>query len=216
MQDQHSSLEAIQDIRRMMDRSSRFISLSGLSGVSAGVMALAGAFWAGRALDGYYTRHYSIHGYQGEIFTDLKWKLVMIALIVLALALVTSYYFTWRKVKADRETLWNPTSRRLILNMMIPLVAGGVFVLTMLQYDEWRFVAPSCLVFYGIALVNGSKYTLGEVRYLGLLEILLGLICAQPYFVGYGLYFWALGFGWLHILYGVIMWIRYERKGTKS
>lgn len=216
MQDQHTSLEAIQDIRRMMDRSSRFISLSGLSGVSAGVFALAGSYWAGRTLDDYYINHFGVSGYQGEVFTELKWKLLMIGMIVLALALVTSYYFTWRKVRADRETLWNPTSRRLIINMMIPLVAGGVLVLTMLQYDEWRFVAPSCLVFYGIALVNGSKYTLGEIRYLGLLEIVLGLVCAQPYFVGYGLYFWAMGFGWLHILYGVIMWIRYERKGIKS
>lgn len=216
MQDQQNSLEAIQDIRRMMDRSSRFISLSGLSGIAAGVFALAGAFWGGRTLNQYYDRYYKVEGYSGARFQDLKWELFLIAIGVLVAALVTAYYFTWRKAKADRETLWNPTSRRLIINMMIPLVAGGVFVLSMLQFNEWRFVAPSCLVFYGIALVNGSKYTLGEVRYLGLSELLLGLICAQPYFVGYGLYFWALGFGWLHIIYGIVMWIRYEKKGHQS
>lgn len=214
MQEKDPSLEAIQDIRRMMDRSSRFISLSGLSGISAGVFALAGAFLGGRTLNQYYEQKFKVYGYQGDEFQSLKGQLLLIAISVLVAALLSSFYFTWRKAKADRQTLWNPTSRRLIINMMIPLVAGGVFVLTMLQYDEWRFVAPACLVFYGIALVNGSKYTLGEVRYLGLLQILLGLICAQPYFVGYGLYFWALGFGGLHILYGVFMWIRYERKGA--
>lgn len=214
MQEKDPSLEAIQDIRRMMDRSSRFISLSGLSGISAGVFALAGAFLGGRTLNQYYEEKYKIYGYQGAEFQSLKGQLLLIAIGVLVAALLSSYYFTWRKARADHQTLWNPTTRRLIINMMIPLVAGGVFVLTMLQYNEWRFVAPACLVFYGIALVNGSKYTLGEVRYLGLLQILLGLVGAQPYFVGHGLYFWALGFGFLHILYGVFMWIRYERKGV--
>jgi hypothetical protein len=93
--------------------------------------------------------------------------------------------------------------------MAIPLVTGGLLILAILRYDEWRFIAPLCLIFYGLALVNGSKYTLSEIRYLGICEILLGLINTQ--FVGYGLYFWAAGFGVLHIIYGFVMWWRYER-----
>ena len=93
--------------------------------------------------------------------------------------------------------------------MLIPLATGGLFILAMLQYDEWRYIAPSCLIFYGLTLVNASKYTLTDIRYLGLMEIVLGLINTQ--FIGYGLYFWAVGFGVLHIVYGAIMWWKYER-----
>ena len=94
--------------------------------------------------------------------------------------------------------------------MIIPMVAGGLFILGMLQYGEWRFVAPCYLVFYGLALVNASKYTLTDIRYLGYGEIALGLINMQ--FIGFGLYFWSAGFGVLHIIYGAIMWWKYERK----
>ena len=90
------------------------------------------------------------------------------------------------------------------------MAAGGLFILGMIYYNEWRFIAPACLLFYGMALVNASKYTLSDIRYLGYCEIILGLI--NMLFIGYGLYFWAAGFGVLHILYGAIMWYKYERK----
>ena len=94
--------------------------------------------------------------------------------------------------------------------MMLPLITGGIFIAGMLWYDNWLFVAPACLIFYGLALVNASKYTLTDIRYLGYCEILLGLI--NMFFIGYGLWFWAAGFGVLHIIYGIIMWQKYERK----
>jgi hypothetical protein len=106
------------------------------------------------------------------------------------------------------------TARKLMWNVLIPLISGGLFILALYQRSDWNFIAPACLVFYGLALVNGSKYTLSEIRYLGYLEIILGLLNTQ--FVGYGLYFWAVGFGVLHIFYGVIMWFRYERREVVS
>ena len=93
--------------------------------------------------------------------------------------------------------------------MLIPLIAGGIFVIGMLRYDIWLFVSPACLVFYGVALVNASKYTLSDIRYLGYFEIVLGL--CNMFFPGYGLWFWAAGFGVLHIIYGIAMWMKYER-----
>ena len=89
------------------------------------------------------------------------------------------------------------------------MIAGGLFIIAMLQYSEWRFVAPACLIFYGLGLISGSRYTLSDIRYLGFSEVVLGLINTQ--FIGYGLYFWAIGFGVLHIVYGFVMWWKYER-----
>lgn len=205
------SLEALQDIRRMMERSSRFISLSGLSGVSAGICALVGAWIAHTWIREYYgagnfiSRLSSPHGSAAE----LKWKLIELAFFVLVAALATSTLMTWRKAKKSRLPIWDHTSRRLAINMMIPLAAGGLFVVGLLYHSDWEYVAPSCLIFYGLALVNASKYTLTDIRYLGLLEIVLG--CVSMYYPHEGLYFWAAGFGVLHIIYGLIMWWKYER-----
>jgi hypothetical protein len=205
---ENQHLEAIQDIRKMMQRSSRFISLSGLSGIAAGFWALAGAAIAYKWINDYYV-DYNELGYAGSSFNDLKNRLFLLAIGVLGLSLFSAFYFTWRKTEKDKVSLWNHTSKLMTINMIIPLVSGGIFILTMLQYDEWRFVAPACLIFYGLALVNASKYTLSEIRYLGLLQIVLGLINTQ--FINKGLIFWAIGFGLLHILYGFSMWWKYER-----
>lgn len=203
-------LQEVQDIRRMMERSSRFISLSGLSGVSAGLFALAAAAIARYLIfPPYYRAYNETHIWSAEDFDRLKIQLLGLAAAVFVAAFCSAFYFTWRKSSRQGVALWNPTSRRLAWNMAVPLVAGGAFILGMLQYDHWDFVSPACLVFYGLALVNASKYTLTDIRYLGYCQIGVGLINMQ--LIGYGLYFWALGFGVLHIVYGVLMWWKYER-----
>ena len=202
-------IETLQDIKRIMERSSRFISLSGLSGVAAGICALIGSAIAWKWLENYYVDYDLRGGYSGGEFQQLKYKLLGLAAVVLAAAWLTAFYFTWRKARHNHLPVWDHTSRRLTINILIPITAGGLFILSMLQYDEWRFVAPASLVFYGIALVNASRYTLSDVKYLGFFQILLGLINTQ--FIGYGLYFWAFGFGVLHIVYGLVMWWKYER-----
>ena len=209
VENQH--LDALKDIRKMMQRSSRFISLSGLSGIAAGVWALIGAYFAYDWIAEYYNS-YADQGYTNESFHKLKWNLFLLAAAVAGLALISALYFTWRRAGKNKLPLWDHTSKQLIINTAIPMMAGGFFIMAMLQYSEWRFVAPACLVFYGLGLVNGSKYTLSDIRYLGFFEILLGLINTQ--FIGYGLYFWAIGFGVLHIIYGFVMWWKYERNPT--
>jgi hypothetical protein len=213
MIEQNQHLDALQDIRKMMQRSSRFISLSGLSGIAAGVWALIGAYFAFDWINEYYN-NYESRGYTNDNFHSLKWNLFLLAGAVAGLALISALYFTWRRAGKNKLPLWDHTSRQLIINTAIPLITGGLFIVAMLQYSEWRFVAPACLVFYGLALVNGSKYTLSDIRYLGFLEIILGLINTQ--FIGYGLYFWALGFGVLHIVYGFAMWWKYERNSATA
>ncbi|MGK2862727.1 MAG: hypothetical protein ACSLE0_12400 [Chitinophagaceae bacterium] len=204
------SLQEVRDIRRLMERSSRFISLSGLSGVAAGIFAIIGAIIARYViLDEYYV-DYDARGYfNGEDFKLLKLQLIILAAGIFAAAFFSAFYFTWKKSNQHGQSIWNPISKRLFWNMTIPLAAGAFFILGMLQHIEWRFVAPACLVFYGLALVNASKYTLTDIRYLGYCEIITGLI--NLLWIGHGLYFWAFGFGVLHILYGIMMWWKYER-----
>jgi hypothetical protein len=183
------TLQGIKDIRRIMERSSRFISLSGLSGIAAGTFALIGAWAAYKFLYNYYNPVSGKWSYTGTEFHKLKLHLFFLAAVVFTAAFICS--------------------KRLFWNMIIPLLAGAGFVTGMLRYDDWSYVAPACLIFYGLALINASKYTLTDVRYLGYCEILLGL--ANMFYIGSGLFFWAAGFGVLHILYGAIMWFKYEK-----
>ena len=206
------SLEALQDIKKMMERSSRFISLSGWSGVSAGTAALVGAWLANREMQAF---HGSVGGRRGE--TDLvrssvdllSLQLIRIAAVVFIAAFVSAFLFTYLRSRKAGVAIWGPTAQRLMWNTVLPLLTGGVVILKMLQLGSYGLIAPSCLIFYGLALVNGSKYTLGEIRWLGYAQVVLGLI--NLWMPGYGLIFWATGFGVLHIIYGITMWLRYER-----
>ncbi len=213
MSEQNQHLDAIQDIRRMMKRSSKFLSLSGLSGIAAGCWALIGAYFAYDWIVEYYN-NYGNNGYSGSVFQKLKFNLLLLAAAVLGAALVSAFFFTWRRATRNKLPFWDHTTRSLTLNMLIPLISGGLLILAMLRYNEWRFVGPLSLVFYGLALVNASKYTLNDILYLGLSEIVLGLINTQ--FIGYGLYFWAIGFGVLHIIYGFVMWWKNERRPVQD
>ncbi|MFZ6008932.1 MAG: hypothetical protein ACOYXT_01190 [Bacteroidota bacterium] len=194
-------------IRDMMERSVKFISLSGLSGILAGVYALAGATAA------YYIVHYPISPLRYRIYSasepDTLWKLLSIAAVVLLASLSTGLWLSHKKAKKHGVKFWTPASQRLFLNLAVPLVSGGLFILAMLYNDHFGLAAPASLVFYGLALIQASSNTFDEVRYLGYSEILLGLISAL--FPGYGLIFWAIGFGVLHIVYGAIMHNKYDR-----
>jgi len=196
----------IASIRATMDRSAKFISLSGLSGVLAGIYALAGAGIA------YFAVHYPISPIHYRIESvqtpEILLKLILIATAVLAASIITCFWLSDKKAKKNGLKLWTPASKTLLLNISIPLVSGGIFILIMLYTGHFGLAAPGCLIFYGLALIQASPNTVDEIRYLGYSEIILGLISAI--LPGYGLLFWAIGFGVLHIVYGGIMYNKYD------
>ncbi len=209
MEQEHTALHTLKDIKQMMERSSRFISLSGLSGVAAGICALAGAWFAHQVISGNDPESYDYS--RLTIGNIMRYKLFVIALLTLSSAVITAFLFTYKKSKKNNTPVWSTTTKRLILNFCIPLFAGGVFLLRITELGYFGMIAPGCLLFYGMALVNASKYTLGEIRYLGYGQIALGLISC--WFPELGLLFWTLGFGVLHIVYGAAMWWKYDKKG---
>jgi hypothetical protein len=207
MNQKQDQLEALHEIRNIMDRTSRFISLSGLSGVFAGLSALAGA-----AVVKWYFSQYHINYYDDQarnLSHENMLFILTVASAVLILAFCTATYFTVRNARKKNLRTWDSQSKRLLLNLAIPLATGGAFCAILIYHNILYLVAPSMLLFYGLALLNGSKYTLSDIRYLGIFEILLGLIACV--FVGYGLTLWTVGFGILHIVYGALMYFKYER-----
>ena len=214
MNENLSHLESLKDIKSIMERSSRFITLSGKSGIAAGFIGLASAFIAYQIIGKYYVNYNNKGFWTITDFKALERQLFLLATITVVLAFSFGFYFTWQKAKIDNTNIWNASSKRLLVNLCIPLIAGGIFIIGMLANNEWQFIGPACLIFYGLALINGSKYTYDDIRYLGFLEILLGSI--NLFYIGFGLYFWAVGFGVLHIIYGIIMWNKYDRKSMKQ
>jgi len=208
MKEEKDYIRDIVAMRSMMERSSKFLSLSGLACIMAGVYALSGAFIA-----------YKIFHFNPDKMVDESiqsgslpsgfLKVVFLAIIILILAIGTAIFLSYKKANKSGEKSWNPTVRRLLINMAVPLIAGGLLILVLIFKGFTGLIAPFTLLFYGLALYNASKFTFEELRSLGLIETGLGLI--SSYFVEYGLLFWTLGFGIVHIIYGIYLRNKYER-----
>lgn len=203
MKEKQDYIRDLDEIRSMMERSSKFLSLSGWAGIMAGIYALAGAHIA--------YRFYNFN--PQEIFynsanTNLP-EVYIIALLVLVLAVGTAIILSYQKAKKRKESIWNTTSRLLLVNMAVPLAAGGILILILISKDIIGLIAPITLLFYGLALYNTSKFTYDALKFLGIIQIALGLI--SSYFIEYSIIIWAIGFGIVHIAYGIYIYFRYER-----
>nr|WP_314498370.1 hypothetical protein [uncultured Chryseobacterium sp.] len=198
--------EDLSHIRSMMERSSRFISLSGLSGVVAGLTAIIGAayvcFVFQREGIDYFDGDRNIFG------RDLVLELVIIGAVILVVAILSGYILTANKSRRQGLKIWDATTKRLLITFAVPLITGGLFCLVLLYHHLFVLVAPSTLIFYGLALVSAERYTLKDIKYLGYCQIILGLMSFL--FLGWGLIAWTIGFGVLHIVYGLIMHKKYK------
>jgi hypothetical protein len=208
MKEEQDYIRDIAEIRTMMERSSRFLSLSGWAGILAGIYALAGAYIAYKFFD-FNPDKIVYSPSDAESLSPGLLKVIFLATGILLLAISTAIVLSSKQANKRGEKIWNATSRRLLVNMAVPLVAGGILILILLSKDLIGLIAPLTLLFYGLALFNASKVTYAEVKFLGLIQIGLGLLSA--YFVSYSLLFWALGFGVIHIIYGIYLHFKYQR-----
>lgn len=211
---QHNPLEDLKEIRKMMEKSSKFLSLSGLSGIFAGLIALAGAYFAKSEILSWKSSHLTIESFETgrsmAPYHQLSFNLFMIAFIVLVLALSVGIFFTWIKAKKQGKELWSPLSIRLVISIAVPLAFGGAFIIGLYAKGYPELIAPATLIFYGLSLLNGSKYVHQDIKYLALCEMALGVIALFD--LNKGIFYWSIGFGILHILYGAIMYFKYDRK----
>lgn len=195
-------LDDLQEIRSIMQKSSRFISLNGLSGVLAGSYALIGAAYA------YWLVEEKSKGVL-VLGSTIFWQCLGILATVAILSVGTGIWLTTRKAKKNRESIWDAKTRSLLGHMLVPLLAGGLYICISLWQGRYGQSGALMLLFYGFSLVSASKFTLGYIKYLGLSEIVLGLLSVS--LPGYGFWFWVLGFGVLHIVYGIAMYFKYDR-----
>ncbi len=211
MSNVNEQLKDLNAIRQMMERSNKFISLSGLSGVIGGLAALAGAAIAKYKMVNDFMSHSIESVWTPYFLGNLSYYsfYVIDAALVMLVAFGAGILPTMARAKKKKQNIFNPTAYRMFINLLIPIAAGGLFCLLLINYSLFGLIAPSMLIFYGLALINASHYTISDIRYLGYLEIALGLL--NGIYPGKGLYFWAFGFGVLHIVYGLYIYFKYER-----
>ncbi len=192
-------IEDLKEIRSLMEKSTRFLSLSGWSGIMAGVYALIGAYLANDYANG---AHFQAN-------PTSYFPFLLIGISVMAAALITGFVFTYQKAQRNNQTIFSKTALRMLVNIGFPMTVGFFVWLALALKGGEEYMAGMLLIFYGLGLINGSKYTLNDIRVLGVVNVVLGVLAL--FFTHYGLYFWAAGFGVGHIVYGAYMWMRYER-----
>ena len=198
-------LKDISDIKSLMIKSSRFISLTGVSGIASGVYALAGASYA-------YWLVSNIKGGYASI-DDKTFNLILFDLIIVGfLSIITTIFLTRKKAKRDNENVWDLTIKKMVYSFLTTLIAGGIYITIIISKQDYEQAGALMLIFYGLAIINGAKHTLKDVRFLGYIEVLLGLIFAL--FPEYGFWIWVLGFGVLHIVYGSLMYFKHEKNNS--
>lgn len=201
-------IDDLKDIKNLMNKSSKFISLSGWSGICIGIMALIAAFVAKNLINLEYYLYSKSTIELSEVLEVLKQKLLVLFVITLVLSLCLGIIFTYNKSKRIGQKIWTEQTKILLINLALPLAIGGLCCLVLFLKGLLIYIAPFTLIFYGLALINASKYTLNEIRSLGIIESILGII--GLYYAGYGLLLWAIGFGVLHIIYGIVMKIKHN------
>jgi len=205
----------LEHIEKLMTRSTRFLSLSGLSGVAAGIIAIIGAVVAKTLADSVTGAH-SHYGRReeliGDVNLDLLIQLGIIAALILVLSALAAFYFSRKRALKMGASLFDQSALHLLRAFFPAMALGGFFCAAFVYYEQYYLVVPSTLLFYGLALWNASKFTMDEIFYLGISEVILGAVCM--FLPEYSFYFWTLGFGVLHILYGVAMYYKYEKSAA--
>ncbi len=210
MENPQKHIADISEIRNMMERASKFISLSGLSGISAGTIALLGSMIA----------YWYLHIYLPTASVPLIFKsfgvtgssialLFILASIIFCFAFLSAVFFTTRNSKKKNIPIWDINTRRLLFNLIFPLLIGAIFIVLLVKNGFYILIIPSSLIFYGFALIHSGNFTYSDIKFLGYIEIILGILALL--FVEFGLFIWALGFGFFHIVYGIIMYFKYEK-----
>jgi hypothetical protein len=205
-------LEDIKEIRKMMETSSKFLSLSGLSGISAGIVALIGSGYAYNIIRKFELKfgHYFATGKIDEAIYKLELNLFFTALLILIFAVGFGFLFTYLTAKKKGQHLFTPVAFKLAFSLGLPLAFGGLFTILLYLKSYYLLIAPTTLLFYGFGLLNASKYVHVEIKYLAIIQMTLGLMAL--WFDEYSLYIWCFGFGVMHIIYGTIMYFKYDKK----
>lgn len=184
-------LQAIQEIKNMMERSTKFSSISGMAGMVVGVLAIivfGGITWF-------------------DVTAIYPLFVIMVGTLIIAMSI--GLKLSIEKAKKEGAPIFDTTAKRFLVHFFTPLIVGGILCLIFAYHGDYTYIPSIMLIFYGFALLHASKFSLDTIKNLGYLELIIGLFAAA--FTTYGMWCWVFGFGLLHIIYGFIIYTKYEK-----
>jgi hypothetical protein len=182
---QAHALENLRFIRETMSRASEFTAVPGWGGIFMGISALITAPIAGPPDD------------------SVRWMLIWFAdgAVAATIALVAI------AIKSRRSGA--PLSKaapalRFALAFVPPLVAGMILTPVFALMGLGARLPGCWLLLYGTAVATGGAFSVRVVPLMGICFMALGAIAfAAP--AAWGHWLMALGFGVLHIVFGIII-----------
>ena len=192
------ALNTLHEIKELMEKSSRFQAISGWSILIVGLLASvvsAGAWLLLLPHEGMSMGGMLIN----SPYRTLIASSVALALLVVSFAVVC--FGSYRMMKRQGGFEFGRTIRRPLFHFAVPMVVGGLLCLAMLMQGHYGLTSTFMLVFYGLALLNASHYTSRSIALLGYCELVLGVV--DCFVVSHAILFWFLGFGLLHIVFGI-------------
>lgn len=207
MKSPQDAVDHLDHIRSIMERSTTFMSLTGLSGVMAGIFGLLTtaviAYGLGTAFfDDTAKMHLANNA-------ELRYMIVGVAAAALFVTLATAVTLTVRKARSKGLSVWDKVTQRFAVHLFLPLSAGGLFTIALALDGQLDFVCPAMLLFFGLSLLNASRFVQCDMFWLGTAEVALGLVAS--FVPTLGLILWGAGFGLATLIYGTLMYYKYER-----
>jgi hypothetical protein len=182
------AMDNLRYIRETMERAGAFTAVPGWGGVAMGVTAIGAAWIASRAT--------SNHAWLTTWLVE--------AVLGTVIASVTMYW----KAKREHGSLLSGPGRKFALAFTPPVLLGGVLTLALVQQGASALVPALWLLCYGCAVVTGGALSVPVVPVMGFCFMLTGLAALWTG-AAWRDAMLGLGFGGLHIVFGLIIARRY-------
>jgi len=182
-----------------MERHSSFFSLSGFTGILIGIVGCIAIFLVDTMTHGY--------GINFDGFSQLPILFLEIGIMVIGiLTIVLSLFILWKrgrnKAKKNKQGLWNAFAKKQRINLLLLLLVFLVILILIGSKGYYRLITPLLLSFYGLLLLNLSRFQSKSLLFLGLATLILGIVSYVSYTDK--IFLLALGVGIFPIIYGLL------------
>lgn len=186
--DAREAEENLRVIRALMERSTKYSTFSGVSGVVAGLASIVGCIVT-RSL--------------GPDPARFPAAFLVIWTAVIIVAVGADFVLMKRRAARVGKHVISRLGKQMVMASAPGLGAGAVLTLYMLQHNMLGDIYPFWMLAYGIAVAATGLFSQREVSILGAAFLITG--AATLFAPGIGLEMMAATFGGFHIVYGLAM-----------
>jgi hypothetical protein len=171
-------------IRATMENATAFTGISGKGYALAGLTAIAAAWIAAQQT------------------LPLLWLAVW--LLEATLACSVTLLLSADKARRQGKSLWSGSGRKLLFAFLPTMAVGAVVTLAFYLQGNTVLLPGLWLILYGAGVMTAGAHSIRPVPLMGFLFIMLG--SAQLLVPATTNLTLALGFGGLHLAFGILIW----------